>query len=138
MYGSCDAHERDQALVEQLRQQQVELAKAPVIEIQALIPEAAAAPTPTPAAQPEPDETVLAPSLPEEIAPLVTDEEGGELSIGGGSGGAEVETAETKTRTDEIAADAQSVASSVQDAGQDSEESRKRRDSMRSNAEQVC
>lgn len=120
--------------MEQLRQQQLELAKAPVAEIQALIPKVAAVLTPTPAAQTEEAASPL-----EGTNPRATEGEGegGDLPLGAGTGGAEVEVPETKTGTDEVAADGQSVTVSVQGAGQDSEESRKRRESMKNNAEQV-
>lgn len=133
----CDARERDQALVEQLRQQQLELAKAPVVEAPATIPRVAAEVTTRPAVE----NAVLAPSPSEGATPLVTQGEGkgGEAPLGAETEGAEVELADTgtRTRTDEVAADGQPATLSVQDATQDSEESRKRRESMRSNAEQV-
>lgn len=127
--------------MEQLRQQQVELAKAPGVEATVSIPEAAVVEAPTPAAQAE--QPPLAPSPPEGTTPLITEGEGGEVPVRTGTEGAEVQqqqqqVPETKARTDEAAAEGQSVTLSVQDGGRDSEESRKRRESMRNNAEQVC
>ena len=118
--------------MEQLRQQQLELAKAPVVET----PPAIAAVTPAPAAQTE--DAVLAPAPPEEATPAAAEgegkREGGEVPVGVATG----EVPETRTATDEVAADGQPVTPPVQDTAQDSEESRKRRESMRNNAEQVC
>lgn len=131
----CDARDRDQALVEQLRQQQLELAKAPVVETPASIPETVTVETPTPAVQTAEAELVSSP--PEGITPHAAEGEGGELPLGAGTGGAEVEGLET-TRTDEVAAEEQTMTPSLQDPSRDSEESRKRRESMRNNAEQVC
>lgn len=140
MHDRCDAPERDQALVEQLRQQQLELAKAPVVETPPAIPQAPAEGTPTPAPASTPSgptgDATLAPSHPDGTTAPAAEGEGGELPVGAGTGGGEAEVPETTTKTDEAAADGQPVALSVQDAAQ--EESRKRRESMRNNAEQVC
>lgn len=133
----CGARERDQALVEQLRQQQLELAKAPVVEPPAAIPESAAVVTPTPK-KTAAEEAALDPSQAEGTAPVVPEGEGGEVPLGVGTPGAEVDVAGTITRADEVAADGQPVTLSSQDAAQDSEEFRRRRESMRNNAEQVC
>lgn len=139
MNDSCDARERDQALVEQLRQQQLELAKAPVVETPASAPEADAEETPAPPEQTE--DAALTASQQERVTRVVSvvaEGEGGDLPLGKGTGRAEAEVPEATTRTPEVAADGQSATLSEQDATQDSEESRKRRESMRNNAEQVC
>eukprot|EP00903_Cladosiphon_okamuranus_P005356 g5351.t1 len=135
--------EQMKALVEQLRQQQLELAKVPVLEAPAATPEVTAAVTPTPAVE---DATLaLAPSPSEGTTPLVQEGEGegGEvpLRLGTGTEAAEmkveVEDPGARARADQVAADGQSMTLPDQDATRDSEESRKRRESMRNNAEQV-
>lgn len=106
--------------MEQLRQQQLELAKAPMHAIASEpIGEEALAPT----SAPETDEAAPAPA---EVAPPSTED--GEAQ---GDERADVEAPETETVEEEAAAHRQSVTE------QDLEESRKRRESMKNNAEQV-
>ena len=124
--------------MEQLRQQQLELAKAPAVEAPPAISEAPAEGTPAPAPAVQAQDAALAPSQPEGTTPPAAEGEGGELTVAAGTGAGEAEVAETRTTTDEVAPEGQPATLSVQDATQDSEESRKRRESMRNNAEQVC
>lgn len=126
--------------MEQLRQQQLELAKAPVVEAPPAISGAPAEGTPAPAPAPavQAEDAALAPSQPEGTTPPAAEGEGGELTVAAGTGAREAQVPETRTTTDEVAPEGQPVTLSVQDATQDSEESRKRRESMRNNAEQVC
>lgn len=116
---------RDQALVEQLRQQQLELARAPVpLEVKpapAPIPEADVAEV----TAAEAEEPTPAPA-PEAGAPVVVATEGEEAPPGDGSGVAEAEAEVPKTEADEVAGSAR-----------DSEESRQRRESIKNNAAQV-
>ncbi|CAB1121283.1 unnamed protein product [Ectocarpus sp. CCAP 1310/34] len=114
--------EQMKALVEQLRQQQLELAQAPVPQPRPA--EEQVAPEPVP----ETTDAVPATAEGEETPPAAASESGEDPRDG--SGGTKVEVPETKmagvaTRDERAAAVA------------DLEESRKRRESMKNNAEQV-
>lgn len=120
--GRQRRHKTTQALVEQLRQQQLELAQAPLP--QPRLVEEQVAPKPVP----ETTDAVPATAEGEQILPAVAPESGEDP--GDGSGGAKVEVPETET---EEAATGEKKAA----AAEDLEESRKRRESMKNNAEQV-
>lgn len=108
--------------MEQLRQQQLELAKAPV---HATVPEPAPEEILAPTLSPETNEEAPAPA--EEAPPATEDGEAQRT----GPEAAKVEALETEKIEEEAAADRQPVTE------RDLEESRKRKQSMRDNAEQV-
>ncbi len=125
-------NEREQALVEQLRQQQLELARAPVPLEVAPAPAAAAAPAAAPAPEAAVGETTTAveaeeaAAAPEAVAPPAVAAEGGEAPAGGEAGLTVAEAEVPETGAAEVAG-----------SEKDSEESRRRRESIKNNAEQV-